>query len=60
MEEIKTTIEEPSFRICITQNTKGYQFECTTRANTPEEIKERLDRVVAIAQNKCRELSGGI
>ena len=59
MEDTKTNIEEQNFRINIQQSAKGYSyFEITCRGQTPEEIAQRLNEAVAIAQKKCNELNG--
>ena len=51
---------EPLLRVNITQNTKGFQWEITCRADTVEEIKSRLDKLVAIAVQKCKDLNAGV
>lgn len=47
---------EPAFRINIKENSKGFKWETTIRANSEKEAKDRLNKAVDIAKAKVAEL----
>lgn len=54
MEENKTNAEEQNFRVNIKQTAKGMAyFDVTCRAETEEQLKERLDKAIDVAVTRC-------